>query len=87
MNDGYIALAACILTDKSPEQAFKSLWRENIVPKSGRPVGPVTEDTIKMAQMRETMTFKQVGEQFGITAGAVYRRIQRYNRMKEEGLA
>ena len=89
MHEGYIALMACILTDKSPEAAFRDMYREVAVPeaRTGRPVGPVSPDTIKMAQMRKTMTYKQVGKEFGITEGAVCRRIQRYNRMKEEGLA
>jgi hypothetical protein len=77
--DNYIALMACILSNKSADAAIKSIFNsrdgsENM----GRPLAPINQDTVSMAEMQKTMTYKQVGEQFGLSAGAVFVRIKRY---------
>jgi hypothetical protein len=81
--DNYIALAACILSDKSPDAAFRSVFGDRIDERSGRPVGPVNKDAARMIEMYRTMTYEQVGREYGISAGAVFCRIKRYKERLE----
>ena len=76
--DNYIALMACILGSKTADAAIKSIFnsRDNCA-NMGRKLAPINPDTVRMLELRESMTYKQVGEQFGISAGAVYARIKK----------
>lgn len=86
MTDGleanYIALAACILSDKSPEVVLRNIFPEfSSINYRKMVTGNHTasdEIVVQMIQMRKTMTYKQIGDYFGITAGAVYHRIKRH---------
>ena len=77
--NNYIALLGCILSHRTADAAIKSVFNsrdgsENM----GRPLEPINQDTVSMAEMQKTMTYEQVGEQFGLSAGAVFVRIKRY---------
>lgn len=80
IEDNYIALAACILSNKTVDAAFRAVFHDSIDERSGRPAGPVREDTVRMVELQKSMTYEQVGEQYGITAGAVFCRIKRYKK-------
>lgn len=72
----YYALALSILTERTPEQALDYL-------ETDRPLRKycwhkVTEDDKKdMAKLKETMTYKEIGAIYGISAGSVYNMIRR----------
>lgn len=80
LEDNYIALAAYILSNKTVDDAFRSVFHDRIDERSGRPSGPVREDTVRMVELQKSMTYEKVGEQYGITAGAVFCRIKRYKK-------
>lgn len=85
---GYYALMLCILTNNTPEMAFKKLSGNLIcitdTYEAGHtPVhhGEITENDVEMmAYMKLSMTYKQIGEYFGISDQAVYQRIKRYKK-------
>ena len=77
----YIALAACIIGNISPDVALKSVLPEMRSNKSKTAAArtAIVGDTEEMIRMRsEGMTFEKVGEQFGVSAGSVCQRIRRY---------
>ena len=77
IHEGALALAVAILSPQflTPDQAFRKLWGEMKRPRLGK---ELSDDEIQdMLQMKEAMTYKQIGEIFGMTADAVYNRIRR----------
>jgi DNA invertase Pin-like site-specific DNA recombinase len=80
--ENYYALLVCILTKKTPEQAFLSIGcqgqtRDITMKKYRR---QINEDTTKnMIEMRKQgMTYREIGKKHGVSSGAAYKRIQRY---------
>lgn len=73
----YLALAVCILTNLTPEQAF-----ERVAPESGGRVKHNDNDIIEMIKLKKTMTYAQIGQIFNISANTVYRKIKKYNQTK-----
>lgn len=74
MKENYYALTVCILRNCTPEQAFhllntgkKKRYREDI------------KDSIpEMIRLKEQgMTYKAIGEMFGVSKDAIYTRIRR----------
>jgi hypothetical protein len=76
MNEGVMALTVAILAPQllSPEQCFERLFTSNRVMKRQKVSDDIVED---MARMKKTMTYKQIGEVYGLNADAVYTRIRR----------
>ena len=74
---GALALTVAILSPQylTPEQSFRKLWGKNSRPRH-QPVVP-QEDTDDMLKMKAIMTYKQIGDLYGISANAVYNRIRR----------
>lgn len=71
----YLALAICILTKRTPEMAFAFLDGENEKKKRR----DITEQDIKdMIELKKTMTYREIGELYGLTEGAVCNRIRYY---------
>lgn len=87
---GYCALVLCILTDNPPEVAFKKLSGNLVCIRDTYELGQATthhgeitqNDIAMMAYMKLSMTYKQIGEYFGISDQAVYQRIKRYRKQK-----
>ena len=79
----YMALAVCILTDLSPEEAFNRLypptWAEKMAVSNAL--------AVTIIEMRsQGMGYAEIGRQLGMGRGTVYRRIQQYReRLKREG--
>ena len=73
----YSALALCILTNLTPEQAFERLDPPGAKPKNRL---LTREDTEDMIEMRKTMDYGQIAECYGISKSAVFSRIKRYNK-------
>ncbi len=72
MEENYYALALAILKPVTPEQAFQIISGQ----KSKREI--TTSDIEKMIKMKsQGMTYKQIGEIYGLSAHAVYARIGR----------
>ncbi|MBP2665780.1 MAG: hypothetical protein H6Q76_760, partial [Firmicutes bacterium] len=56
------------------EQCFECLFTNNRVMKRQKVSVDIIED---MARMKKTMTYKRIGDIYGIKADAVYNRIRR----------
>lgn len=80
----YLALALVILTDLSPEQALNRLCPPRLCPGIGDKLAAANEAGATMYEMRQRgMGYADIGRQFGITRGSVYRRIQQYKKRLE----
>lgn len=81
MQDNWYALVIAILFKQPPEAAFQIL--EDGVKNKG--YSPLTElDTLDMIKFREEgVMLKEVGEMYGITEGAVCKRIEYFKRHKK----
>lgn len=87
LRDNYYALMAAICSNRSVDSALKSIFRgpgngDNGT-FTGRPQAEINQDAVTMAGMKQSMTFRQVGDHFGISAGAVYVRIKRLEQRME----
>lgn len=70
---GLTALMICVFSNMTPEQAFRKL--EN---KPYKYTMLSDEDALDMVKMKENgMTYKSIGECYGISESAAYRRIER----------
>lgn len=83
MKENWYALCVAIMCNLTIEQAFDKL--ENYRGKKSRNYNCLIteEDTADMTIMRETMTYRQIGQIYGLSEAAVYRRIRRF---KEENV-
>ena len=71
---GYYALTLSILKSWTPERAWAYLGEVDVKPNK-----TITNQDIEdMIQLKKTMTYTELGEVYGITRNAVYRRIKRY---------
>jgi hypothetical protein len=69
---GYYALALSILKGWIPERSFAYLADEpwnNIL---------TEQDTRDMVALKEDLSYKKIGELYGISKGAVFNRVQRF---------
>ncbi len=83
--EGYLALYACIINEKLHPQ--RVLCRMGCLDRHKDESQVASEeDVAQMIKMRETMTYKEIGKAFGITASGVYHRLSRYeHRRKKKG--
>lgn len=83
--EGYLALYACIMNEE--------LYPERVLHRMGcldrhkhKSQVASDEEIAQMIQMRETMTYKEIGQAFGISASGVFHRLSRYeHRRKKKG--
>lgn len=75
MKENYYALLICILLPVTIEKSF-DLMEGRITKKRNT---AITRNDVKdMIQMKQNMTYDEIGEIYGISKQAVYRRIKRY---------
>lgn len=85
MNECWSAFALALISHVylTPERAFEQL---NVGEKPRKKAGQRKEitagDVIDMVEMKETMTYKEIGKIYGLKADAVYGRIRRYRGKK-----
>lgn len=79
----YLALLTCILSELTPEQALRRFfpYMKNINYPAKR-AAVKEQDTEEMIKLRETMSYKQIGELFGISDATVYERIKKYKQTR-----
>jgi len=75
VNENWYIFCIAIFKNITVEQAF-NVW-EGLNPKNN---SIVAADVADMREMRKTMTYKAIGEIYGITDGAVFRRLKDYKR-------
>lgn len=77
MNEFWCALALALISPDycTPERAFEIL-NTGVRSKDMRSV--TTADVVDMVEMKETMTYRQIGNIYGMKADAVYNRIRRF---------
>lgn len=76
----YYALALAILTERTPEQAFEYLETDSPPGKHCWLKGITEDDKKDMVKYKKTMTYKEIGAMYGISAGSVYNMIRRGSR-------
>lgn len=75
MKENYYALLICILLPVTIEKSF-DLMEGRITKKRNT---AITRNDVKdMIRMKQSMTYEEIGEMYGISKQAVYRRIKRY---------
>lgn len=73
MDENWGSFCLAILTNCTVEQAFARWEGINDYNNS------ITQDDVKdMMQMRKSMTYRQIGEIYGISDSAVYKRLKRF---------
>ncbi|MDF2881707.1 MAG: hypothetical protein K0R54_2264 [Clostridiaceae bacterium] len=73
MDENWCAFYIAIMTNSTVEQAFTRWKGVNDYNNS------ISQDDVRdMIEMKKTMTYKQIGEIYGITDGAVNKRIKRF---------
>lgn len=77
MKENWYALCISILSNLEPDQAFE-LFYANKQRKQRQSNSLTDADTQEMIRLRETKTYKEIGEIFGITDKVVYARIKRF---------
>jgi len=74
--EGYLALAVSILAAVPPERAFIMLEKGPIYMTED-----ITEEDVQdMIKLKETLTWPEIGEIYGITHHAVFRRVKNYKK-------
>ena len=78
MKENYYALLICILRpDYSIDRSLQAMMDEVITKKRNTSI--TKKDIEDMIRMKEQgMTYEEIGEIYGLTKGAVYRRIKRF---------
>ncbi|QHQ61373.1 hypothetical protein Ana3638_11810 [Anaerocolumna sedimenticola] len=74
MKENYYALLICILKPVTVEQSF--MMMDGVFPKQNRSISK-RDVKFMIIFKRQGMAYKEIGELFGISAGAVYNRIRR----------
>lgn len=72
--DGYYALAISIIKRTTPDEAFELLDNGCLPPRKMLEPDEVAE----MARLKETMTYRELAELYGMKRDAVYNRIRRF---------
>lgn len=82
MDENWCALCVAILCNLTIEQAFDKM--DNFRGKKSRNYNNLIteEDSKDMTIMRKTMTFREIGQIYGLSDAAVYRRIKRFKEEK-----
>lgn len=87
VKSNYYALCICVLSEKIPEEAFNAMGLTSVKTKASklenRLSGREPEDVKEMLRLKKTLTWKQVGEIFGISDQAAYQRVRRFMKRKE----
>jgi hypothetical protein len=78
MKENYYALLICILKPVTIEQSFDMM---NGKITKIRKVSISKADIQDMIRMKQRMTYHEIGELYGLTKQAVYRRIKRYKEL------
>lgn len=81
MNECWYAFALALLchTYLTPERAFELLEPGRKPKRKAYQSKCITEaDVSDMVKMKETMTYRQIGQVYGMKADTVYTRIRRY---------
>jgi hypothetical protein len=79
----WIALAVCILTPKTIEQAFNDLV---VDPRISPRKQQKSTDTIDMVKLREKgLTYQAIGQIFGLKHDTVFKRIKRFKQKQGQG--
>ena len=80
MNECWYAFALALLchTHLTPERAFEQLDIGRKPKKAYQSKAITDADVADMVKMKKTMTYKQIGQIYGMKADAVYSRIRRY---------
>lgn len=77
MEENWCALCLAILKGLTPEQSFDILNRKsNLKQKQNRFISEC--DILQMIELKKTMTYEEIGEMYGLSATATYRRIKRF---------
>lgn len=80
MNDNWCALCISILKNVTPEMAFELL--DNVgtkKPMKYKKYKTITiDDVADMVKLKETNTYKQIAEMYGMSFGTAYSKIQNY---------
>jgi hypothetical protein len=77
MDENWSALCISILKNIPPEQAF--LLLEGNVQKKRKLNPTITDEDIEdMIRLRESHTYREIGEMYGLEYHAVFKRIKRY---------
>lgn len=90
MNDNWCALCISILKEVTPEMAFELL--ENPGTQEGKPMRykknrTITNDDVAdMVKLKETHSYSEIGEMYGMSIGAVYSRIKYYKQKHDKPL-
>lgn len=76
----WCALALAILSPSfiMPEMSFEYLAEGVCNTNFNRPTSVNDDDVRDMIKMRESMTYGAIGKLYGVSAGAVHKRIKRY---------
>jgi len=78
LKDNYIACVMCILTGWTPEQCFDYLE------KLERPrynLNVTEDDVLNMVRLKQSgMTYREIGEIYGLSPDATYNRIRRFKK-------
>lgn len=75
MKENYYALLVCILRPVTIEKSF-DLLDGKITKKNNTSISK--KDIEDMIRMKQDMTYDELGDMYGISKQAVYRRIKRY---------
>lgn len=85
VRDNYYALCICILTEKISEEAFVDIGlaskkgiRGRFLAQANHLMDQAPDDIQAMIRLRQTHTWKQIGEIYGISDQAAYQRVKRY---------
>lgn len=70
----YYALALCILSQRTPDQALHYFLLPDISPTKLL----TKEDIEDMVELQKTMTYEEIGKIFNMKKSAVYNRIKRH---------
>lgn len=76
MHDGYWALIAWILTGGTVDRALLKIGCSARDPRPDQ----VDSDAAEMARLKQTMTYKEIAEMYGMSVPGVWQRISRYKK-------
>lgn len=77
VQENYMALAVAILADCPPETAWKWLDKGKCQNGTHHPDVSKDDDRSMVKLKAEGLTYKEIGQMFGLTKDAVYNRIRR----------
>jgi DNA-binding CsgD family transcriptional regulator len=81
MNENWCALCVAILKNVTPEQAFDCL--DGKLKNTNFNHGITEQDILDMIELKKNYTYAEIGEMYGISENAVFKRMKRYLEPKE----